>query len=56
VDHAFFPSRDARAVEAALTGFLEVDTATREIRSVRIATERATYGKESFGVAIRSNP
>jgi RNA polymerase sigma factor (sigma-70 family) len=56
MDHAFYPDRDWRPVEAAFTGFLEVDTATKEIRSVRLATERATYGKESFGVAIRSHP
>jgi RNA polymerase sigma factor (sigma-70 family) len=56
MEHSFFPARDWRPVEASFTGFLEADTATKEIRSVRIATERATYGREPFGVAIRSNP
>jgi hypothetical protein len=52
--HSFFPARDDRAVEAALVGFLKIDLPTRSILSVKMATARATYGAEPFGVAIRS--
>ncbi|HLF94299.1 MAG TPA: hypothetical protein VJB14_12625, partial [Planctomycetota bacterium] len=56
MDHPFFPDRDPRRIESTFTGYVTVDAATRAVRSVRIATERGTYGKESFGVAIRSDP
>jgi hypothetical protein len=54
--HSFFPQKEEKPVDAVLTGFLEVDPKTRQIRSVRIVTGRATYGEKNFGVAIRSIP
>ncbi len=56
MDHSFFPKKQERVAEASFTGYVTVDAKTRQIRSVRVATERGTYGTESFGVAIRSVP
>jgi RNA polymerase sigma-70 factor, ECF subfamily len=54
MDHRFFPNKDERKVETTVLGFVEVDVASRAIRSLRLATEDAAYGKERLGVAVRS--
>ncbi|HEX7898860.1 MAG TPA: sigma-70 family RNA polymerase sigma factor [Planctomycetota bacterium] len=54
MEHRFFPSKDERPVETAVLGFAEVDVETRAPRSLRLVTEDAAYGKERFGVAVRS--
>lgn len=57
MDHPFFFSKkEERVAESSFSGYLAVDAKTREIRSMRLATEHGMYGKEAFGVAIRSNP
>ena len=54
MDHRFFASKDERPVETAILGFVEVDLETRAPRSLRLVTEDAAYGKDRFGVAVRS--
>lgn len=56
IDHPFFPDRDVRAVESAVAGYLEYDRAKKRIRSVRLITDGAVYGRENFAVAVRSIP
>ncbi|OAI46387.1 hypothetical protein AYO44_02150 [Planctomycetaceae bacterium SCGC AG-212-F19] len=55
--HRFYPTReDDNMVDTTLTGFLEVDLARGSIRSLRLVTDRATYGPWEFAVALRSLP
>lgn len=58
--HPFYHKDDANFAEATVLGFLEFDTRTRRIRSLRMATEEAAYGSGSartpFGVVVRSIP
>ena len=54
MEHRFYPNKDERNVEASILGFVEVDVATLAIRSLRLATEDAAYGKERLGVAVRT--
>lgn len=56
IDHPFFPDRDHRPVESAVTGYLEYHRTERKIRAFRLITDRAVYGKENFAVAVRSVP
>ena len=56
IRHPFFADKDERIAEAEFKGYLAVDRATKQARSLRLATERGTYGTEKFGVAIRSFP
>lgn len=56
LEHTFLPKKDPRTAETAFAGYVAVDRATRRVLSVRAATERGTYGKERFGVAVRSVP
>lgn len=55
--HAFYPNRpDDYFVTASLTGILDFDVSTRQIRSLRLVTREASYGPWTFGVAVRSLP
>jgi hypothetical protein len=54
--HFFLPRQDDHQVEATVFGFVEYEAKTKKIRSVRLVTEKATYGKDEFGVAVRSVP
>jgi RNA polymerase sigma factor (sigma-70 family) len=55
--HTFYPTRpDDYRVDATVDGYIDFDTTTRRIRSVRLATEQAIYGPWSFAVAVRSVP
>jgi hypothetical protein len=54
--HFFLPRQDDHVVEATVLGFVEYEPKTKKIRSVRLVTEKAAYGKEEFGVAVRSVP
>jgi hypothetical protein len=47
---------EPRPVLATIRGYLEIDADHASIRSLRMITEDATYGNESFGVAVRSVP
>jgi hypothetical protein len=55
--HTFYPRRDdENKVEASVIGYLDFQQDTPKIRSLRLVTDRATYGGASryFGVAVRS--
>ena len=54
--HSFMSNKDERPVEAAVMGYLEYDRKEKKVRTFRLVTEQARYGKENFGVAIRSVP
>ncbi|HVR87398.1 MAG TPA: sigma-70 family RNA polymerase sigma factor [Planctomycetota bacterium] len=56
IDHPFVAERDHRAVESALTGYIEYNRAEKKIRTLRLITEGAVYGRENFAVAFRSVP
>jgi hypothetical protein len=54
--HAFYPHRnDDNMVEASLLGYLDFEKDRTRIRSLRLVTDKATYGGPSrpFGVALR---
>jgi len=54
--HTFMPNKDERPVEAIVMGYLEYDRKERKVLTFRLVTDHAKYGKENFGVAIRSVP
>ncbi len=56
MDHAFMADRDHRSVESAVTGYIEYSRGTKKIRTLRLVTDAAVYGRENFAVAVRSVP
>jgi hypothetical protein len=52
--HDFYHKPDGKVVEAGLVGYVEFEPATGAVRSLRLATDGATYGGGKFGVAVRS--
>lgn len=53
--HHFYPGReDDNSVDATFVGYLDFDPAGRRIQTLRVVTDRATYGRHVFGVAIQS--
>src|SRR5205823_3397200 len=55
--HTFYPGRDDdNRVNATVAGYFDFDRATGRVRGLRLVTERATYGRFGFGVALRSLP
>jgi hypothetical protein len=55
--HTFYPNRpDENFVEATIVGYLDFEMNGPRVLSLRLITERASYGGESrrFGVAVRS--
>jgi len=56
IDHPFFSDRDHRDVESGVTGYVEYNRAEKKIRTLRLITDRAVYGRENFAVAVRSVP
>ena len=50
-----FQNDDSR-VEASFVGYLDYDAAKKEVRSFRMVTDKATYARGDFGVAVRSVP
>jgi hypothetical protein len=56
MDHAFMADRDHRSVESAVTGYIEYNRGAKKIRSLRLITDAAVYGRENFAVAVRSVP
>src|SRR5262249_18330786 len=52
--HAFYPGRDDNNfVEAAIVGYLDFKE-NGEIETLKLVTEKATYGGGTFGVAVRA--
>jgi hypothetical protein len=54
--HTFYHKDDDNVVEATIVGVLDYDQAARKIRSLQLATDKATYGRITFGVVVRSEP
>src|SRR5262249_43033555 len=54
--HSFYHKDDDNVVAATIVGILDYDPAARTIRSLQLATDRATYGRTTFGVVVRSEP
>jgi hypothetical protein len=52
--HPYFHREDGKAVEARVLGFVDFDTRSRAVRSLRMATESASYNGGTFGVALWS--
>jgi hypothetical protein len=52
--HDFYHKPDGKVVEAGLVGYVEFEPATGAVKSLRLATDGATYGGGKFGVAVRS--
>ena len=52
--HPFYHKEDGKVVEAKALGFVDFDARSREVRSLLMATESATYNGGTFGVALRS--
>jgi len=51
----FYPGReDYKPVEATVTGFLDFDSASRQIRTIALVTEKATFGEEEFGAGLHT--
>jgi RNA polymerase sigma-70 factor (ECF subfamily) len=56
IDHPFVAERDHRQVESAIAGYIEYNRAEKKIRTLRLITDQAVYGRENFAVAFRSVP
>jgi hypothetical protein len=55
--HQFYPGRkDANMVSAPCVGYLEFEPSARLLLRLRLATDRATYGKGTLDVAVSSVP
>ena len=52
--HPFYHKDDDKFVAATFVGFLDLEPGGKGIRSLRLVTEKATYGGFSFGVAVQS--
>jgi hypothetical protein len=59
--HPFYHKADDKFVEATLVGFLDIDfrdiePGKQSVKSFRLVTDKATYGKRTFAVAVKSVP
>lgn len=54
--HPFYHKDDDNFVDATLVGLLEFEPAGKKIRSLQLATSKATYGRTMFGVIARTVP
>jgi hypothetical protein len=54
--HTFYHKDDTNLVEATVTGFFDFDPRKRTMRSFQLVTNEASYGRGTFGVAVRSVP
>jgi hypothetical protein len=53
--HRFLPIKDDdKFVEAKVVGFVDCDPVKKQIKNVRMVTEKATYNDNTVGVAVRS--
>ena len=55
--HPFYPGRaDENVVDATVVGYLDFETGTRQVRRMRLVTDRASYGTGKLEVVVRSVP
>jgi hypothetical protein len=52
--HPFYHKDDDRFVDATVLGYVDFDVARRRVVTLKLATDRATYGPGTFAVAVRS--
>jgi hypothetical protein len=53
--HTFYPNRpDDNVVDATVVGYMDYEPATGRVRALKLATDRATYGKTKFGVGVEA--
>lgn len=56
VKHPFYHQDDPNVASGSVIGYLDFDPGKQSIRSLRLVTDHAHYGKQPFGVAVRSLP
>ena len=56
MEHSFYHKDDGQTVQASVTGFADLDLSTRKVLTLRMVTQKATYGGGQFAVAVRSVP
>ena len=54
MEHWFYHQPDGKFVEATVVGFADFEPARKEIRSLRLVTDEATYGAGKFAIGLRS--
>jgi len=54
MEHWFYHQPDGKFVEATVIGFVDFDSAKKEIRALRLVTDEATYGGGKFAIGLRS--
>ena len=54
MEHSFYHKPDGKFVEATVSGFVDLDSAHKSIRSLRLVTDQAAYGGGKFAVGLRS--
>jgi len=55
MEHWFYHKPDRKFVEATVIGFVDFDSGKKEIRSLRLVTDEATYGGGKFAIGLRSS-
>jgi hypothetical protein len=54
MEHSFYHKPDGKFVEATVVGFVDFDPTRKEIRSLRLVTQEATYGGGKFAIGLQS--
>ena len=54
MEHGFYHKPDGKFVEATVTGFIDFNSSRKELHSLRLVTDEATYGGGKFAIALRS--
>jgi len=54
MEHGFYHKPDGKIVEATVTGFIDFDPSRKELQSLRLVTDEATYGGGKFAIGLRS--
>ena len=54
MEHGFYHKPDGKFVEATVVGFIDFDPARKELHSLRLVTDEATYGGGKFAIGLRS--
>jgi hypothetical protein len=54
MEHWFYHKPDGKFVEATVVGFVDFHPAKKEIGSLRLVTDEATYGGGKFAIGLRS--
>lgn len=51
--HSFYHKDDGKIVEATVVGFMDFDPEKQTLRSLKLVTDKATYGGGNFGIALQ---